>query len=526
MAQRRDDNLNTPDNEWRAQQERRQTANNEELRKSKEGRRNSSQDNMNGTHKQHPNQGNNKGKSKQNRLKKNRPRQAEQESSRVAEGMESHILNQGCVYIPYPFYPQMFDHTAMKPMYMGADYRNMMAASQAMVASDMLQAMPNAMGLLPPPQVHSPMNNMIAMSNGMLINAAMPPPMMMIPMPLPPQMDPPQVFINGAQEGQRYGRNNHTYSKHSNQEQNKSTFNSKIAMEMSDDEVSNATSPMLTRILVEMLRDGDHGKSRAWPFFERLCRLSKADVYQFSVMLNACGDSWAAEELIDKMQKSSIEPSEVTYQKLYKIYLRDARVDEAERLRSLMDNGGVQGLPEDYTNRVLTDMLLEMVKEGNDSERRAWELFNRLRKIKKVNIIHYNVMLNTCKSTEDAMQLVRQAYDEGILPSERTCMKLAKLYIKEGNMPSHSSQLDAVVNGLKKTSLFDGLAKTNGDFMLQSSMNQPLDVRDDHVWADSCDVYRHNNFIGEQELAMMFEKMLRGQMPNKPVAQAEVDNSL
>ena len=27
-----------------------------------------------------------------------------------------------------------------------------------------------------------------------------------------------------------------------------------------------------------------------------------------------------------------------------------------------MESGGVQGLPEDYTNRVLTDMLLEMVK--------------------------------------------------------------------------------------------------------------------------------------------------------------------
>ena len=196
----------------------------------------------------------------------------------------------------------------------------------------MLQSMQNPMGLLPPPQV-SAMNNMIAMSNGMLINAAMPPAMMMIQVPLHPAMEHPQAYMNGAQELQRQGRNNYSQPKHANHEQNKSMFNAKIAMEMSDEDVMNATSPMLTRILVEMLRDGENGRARAWQFFERLCRQKKADVYQFSVMLNACGDSWAAEQLMEKMHKSNIHPSEVTYQKLYKIYLRDARVDEAEKVR-------------------------------------------------------------------------------------------------------------------------------------------------------------------------------------------------
>lgn len=89
------------------------------------------------------------------------------------------------------------------------------------------------------------------------------------------------------------------------------------------------SSPILTRIIVELLREGEEGKTRAWHFFERLCQLSKADVYQYSVMLNACIDSHSADKLIERMERSKIEPSEVTYQKLYKIYLRDARVDEA-----------------------------------------------------------------------------------------------------------------------------------------------------------------------------------------------------
>ena len=37
--------------------------------------------------------------------------------------------------------------------------------------------------------------------------------------------------------------------------------------------------------------------------------------------------------------------------------------------------------------------LLEMVKDGNESQRKAWELFNKLRDMKKVNVIHYNVSM-------------------------------------------------------------------------------------------------------------------------------------
>jgi tRNA(Phe) wybutosine-synthesizing methylase Tyw3 len=40
------------------------------------------------------------------------------------------------------------------------------------------------------------------------------------------------------------------------------------------------------------------------------------------------------------------------------------------------------------------------------------------------------VMLNTCKTTEDAVKLVQQARQAGIMPSDRTCLKLAKMYIK------------------------------------------------------------------------------------------------
>ena len=159
------------------------------------------------------------------------------------------------------------------------------------------------------------------------------------------------------------------------------------------------------------------GKAKAWAFFQRLCTLNKADVYQYSVMLNACNDSFAAEALIGRMEAAGVQPSEVTYQKLYKIYLRDARVEQADaillKMRALMQADGASVLPADYTNRVLTDMLLEMVstncshthqlmlarararththththhtrtrtqvKEGNEAEERAWVLFNRLR---------------------------------------------------------------------------------------------------------------------------------------------------
>jgi hypothetical protein len=178
------------------------------------------------------------------------------------------------------------------------------------------------------------------------------------------------------------------------------------------------------------------------------------------VMLNACADSYASEKLMHKMNAAGIQPSEVTYQKLYKIYLRDARVEEADvvlqKMREIMQADGTSGLPADYTNRVLTDMLLEMVKEGNQAEERAWVLFNRLRSTSQVNVIHYNVMLNTCKTTSQAVQLIKQAKDAGIAPSERTCLKLAKMYIKEGSLPSHPGQLEAVVKGLKKTTLFSG----------------------------------------------------------------------
>jgi len=232
----------------------------------------------------------------------------------------------------------------------------------------------------------------------------------------------------------------------------------KGALEMRSDDLMRASSPMLTRMLVDMLREGEAGKTRAWAFFEKLCSLSKADVYQHSVMLNACHDSFAAEKLMQRMEAASIDPSEVTYQKLYKIYLRDARVEEADqilrKMRQLMQADGAAGLPPDYTNRVLTDMLLEMVKEGNQAEERAWTLFNRLRSTSQVNVIHYNVMLNTCKTTSHAVQLIKQALDAGIAPSDRTCLKLAKMYIKEGSMPSHPGQLEAVVKGLKKTTLF------------------------------------------------------------------------
>ena len=96
-------------------------------------------------------------------------------------------------------------------------------------------------------------------------------------------------------------------------------------------DLQKCSSPLLTRLIVELLREGVEGKTRAWHFFERLCQINKADVYQYSVMLNACIDSESADKLIERMERSGIKPSEVTYQKLYKIYLRDARVDAAGR---------------------------------------------------------------------------------------------------------------------------------------------------------------------------------------------------
>ena len=49
----------------------------------------------------------------------------------------------------------------------------------------------------------------------------------------------------------------------------------------------------------------------------------------------------------------------------------------------------LQVLPEDYTNRVITDMLLEMIKEGNHVEVRAWTLFHQLRKRKRVKLDYF-----------------------------------------------------------------------------------------------------------------------------------------
>jgi hypothetical protein len=39
------------------------------------------------------------------------------------------------------------------------------------------------------------------------------------------------------------------------------------------------------------------------------------------------------------------------------------------------------------------------------------------------------------------------------MPSERTCLKLAKLYVKEGSMPQHPGQLEAVVQVLNLLAL-------------------------------------------------------------------------
>ena len=49
------------------------------------------------------------------------------------------------------------------------------------------------------------------------------------------------------------------------------------------------------------------GKAKAWAFFQRLCTLNKADVYQYSVMLNACNDSFAAEALIGRMEAAGVQ---------------------------------------------------------------------------------------------------------------------------------------------------------------------------------------------------------------------------
>lgn len=65
-------------------------------------------------------------------------------------------------------------------------------------------------------------------------------------------------------------------------------------------------------------------------------------------------------------------------------------------------------------------------------------------------------MLNTCESTKDAVAFMNEAKKAGIEPSERTCLKIAKMYIKEGEMPCTQQMLDAVIKGLRQTSLFGG----------------------------------------------------------------------
>ena len=71
-----------------------------------------------------------------------------------------------------------------------------------------------------------------------------------------------------------------------------------------------------------------------------------------------------------------------------------------------------------------------------------------------MNIIHYNVMLNTCKTTKQALAFVKEAVDDGVNPSERTCLKLAKLYVKDGKLPGTNEQIQAVMSGLRQTCLF------------------------------------------------------------------------
>ena len=100
MAQRRDDDLETPENVWRARQARRQAANNEDPRKGKEGRRNSSQNDLNGSHHQNPNHVN-RGKSRQNRSKKNKQRPADQAPSRGLEAVEAQGMNQGILFLTF-----------------------------------------------------------------------------------------------------------------------------------------------------------------------------------------------------------------------------------------------------------------------------------------------------------------------------------------------------------------------------------------------------------------------------------------
>lgn len=98
---------------------------------------------------------------------------------------------------------------------------------------------------------------------------------------------------------------------HKNGSQQDKRQSGRAPQEMRTDDLMRASSPMLTRILVDMLREGEAGKARAWVFFEKICNLNKADVYQYSVMLNACSDSYASEKLMQKMGAAGIQPSEV-----------------------------------------------------------------------------------------------------------------------------------------------------------------------------------------------------------------------
>jgi hypothetical protein len=46
-------------------------------------------------------------------------------------------------------------------------------------------------------------------------------------------------------------------------------------------------------------------------------------------------------------------------------------------------------------------------------------------------------MLNTCKTTSEAVALMKSAKEGGIEPSDGTCRKLAKMYIRGSNAVSY-----------------------------------------------------------------------------------------
>ena len=137
----------------------------------------------------------------------------------------------------------------------------------------------------------------------------------------PPTMHAQSAHMHHPQshhQGSRYHPSHHYGGPKGHAVQRKSQHHANIAMRaalgMRDEDIMRASSPMLTRILVDLLREGEEGNQRAWQFFERLCSLNKADVYQHSVMLNACSNSWAAEKLMQRMEQAHVKPSEVTYQ--------------------------------------------------------------------------------------------------------------------------------------------------------------------------------------------------------------------